>query len=328
MLPTGTGEQTGLSFTIKLPNIEVLERNTTDGQAQTSLTISAAHVKLLPADTSHSTDTQSTEKCGSPVQDCSTTVTDCGSPVPDCSTSVTDCSTPVTDYTADCSGTDCPSVTDDTFGSVEEDLAANIHTQMQITEHIRMAPKRNLHIGKLREDNDNSYSSCDSLYYDASDDAHIVGPAGSMEDNRIHNDVNEDTSQNVHASNEVTAHNVSADMAHLTDSHSFRNSSNEPPNDTATDSTNQSCDAKLSQDALLAPPVNLSQNATDSSDDSGYEMAEEAPHFFFHDARIRCFVFGEHRIFELYVDGSMIQEHTKDIISCEQPKNDVAKKKD
>lgn len=80
-------------------------------------------------------------------------------------------------------------------------------------------------------------------------------------------------------------------------------------------------------------PGDATHNPTlqpDASNDAALslESTPDVPQYFYHEARITHFMVGEDSVYELYVDGSMIQEHTKALINCADEKSEVAKKKD
>ena len=302
----GTGEQMGLSFAIKVPNLELLEADATAVETETPET---HHDVQETANTTEYNNAQ------------------------------TESNTNLEDYPrtgAVSNGDDPPNA------AVENPVTNRYEFPMDKTDRRASAPtgvfkpRRCSQIEKLREDND-SLGSSDSLYYDANEDLSFA--SGFLTD-VLRNDKNtlretddemntdelgslseQATNMVEFQANSLNATDIStaSNCSHFNES-AEHNHFNSPHTNTTNDTNYQNTEFPVTQ----IPPADLQQ---EGSDDSGYEMAEEMPRFYYHDARIRCFVLGEHRIFELYVDGSMIQEHTKHI-QCDDLKNDMAKKMD
>ena len=102
--------------------------------------------------------------------------------------------------------------------------------------------------------------------------------------------------------------------------------------DAAEDLPSQNVSPNSSLGSHDTPPMSHEQalNVSDQSDDSalGFEMAPDTPKFYYHMAKIKHYVFGEEKVYELYMDGCMIQEHSKSPINYTEEKCSAAKKYD
>ena len=279
--PTGISEQTGLSFQIKIPNLELRE------EEEAAANESTPSVKISWSQPSQA-NVEASRKILLQHQSESKVVGDC-SLIPECHVIEDDSSQPQL--------------------STNEDMES-AESESSSTKMPAMSRIRSPHIRHMARGDDNSNSSCDSVYFDAMDEGQTGWDSTlSTTPEHLTEDIADHTSHNATGPNthDATANTQDDTTLNVNQQTTYHPSSHNP--------TNQ-------------PPPTSENTSHDASDDSGFEMAEEMPRFFYHDARIARFVYGEHKVFALYVDGSMIQEHTKDIINSSDEKNDVAKKKD